>query len=417
MNDDRPAYLPRLVDRQLDGDLAQLSAAMLVGPRAGGKTTTGRRRAATVVALDVPGRAAAFRVDPDAALRGLPEPVFLDEWQLVPEVLGAVRRSVDAVPGSMRYLLAGSIRAAIEQQLWPATGRVTRLTMYPMTVREQLGRVSVPGLLARLIAGTAIVPDAGPWTVIEYVEHVLAGGFPESALRLTGNARRAWQDSYLNDLVTRDVQALSPAGGRPRDPRRMRAYLDAYATVSAGTPNHATIFNAANINRKTAEAYEGLLTDLFLVEQVRAWSSNRLKRLVSTEKRYLLDSGLWAAAVGVDASAILDETDVLGRAIDTFAVAQLRPEAAALGARLYHLRAETGRREIDLIVECGDRRLIAFEFKADTAPSAYDARHLGWLRDEYPDRFVAGVVLHTGPTVYALGDKLLAAPLSSLWAR
>lgn len=46
--------------------------------------------------LDREAEAAAFRADPDAALRDLPEPVLLDEWQATPEVLGAVKRAVDA---------------------------------------------------------------------------------------------------------------------------------------------------------------------------------------------------------------------------------------------------------------------------------------------------------------------------------
>ena len=57
---------------------------------------TGARRAATIVHLDRPAEAGVFRADPDAALRGLAEPILLDEWQVVPDVLGALKRSVDA---------------------------------------------------------------------------------------------------------------------------------------------------------------------------------------------------------------------------------------------------------------------------------------------------------------------------------
>jgi hypothetical protein len=51
--------------------------------------------ATTVVRLDRQAEAEPFRDDPDAALRSLPEPVLLDEWQAVPQVLGAVKRAVD----------------------------------------------------------------------------------------------------------------------------------------------------------------------------------------------------------------------------------------------------------------------------------------------------------------------------------
>src|ERR687888_1974101 len=98
-------YRTRLVDALLDELLNQLPALLLLGPRAAGKTTTVGRRAGTIVRLDRPAEAAAFEADPDAALRGLAEPVLLDEWQNVPSVLGAVRRAVEADPHPGRFLV------------------------------------------------------------------------------------------------------------------------------------------------------------------------------------------------------------------------------------------------------------------------------------------------------------------------
>ena len=44
------------------------------------------------------------------------------------------------------------------------------------------------------------------------------------------------------------------------------------------------------------------------------------------------------------------------------------------------------------------------------------ARHLVWLRGQLGERFVRGVVLHTGPYTFPLADRILAAPISTLWA-
>ena len=74
-------YRERLLDRLLAEMLTELPALLLVGPRATGKTTTAARHASTIIRLDREAEAAAFRADPDAALRGHPEPVLLDEWQ------------------------------------------------------------------------------------------------------------------------------------------------------------------------------------------------------------------------------------------------------------------------------------------------------------------------------------------------
>jgi hypothetical protein len=110
--------------------------------------------------------------------------------------------------------------------------------------------------------------------------------------------------------------------------------------------------------------------------------------------------------------------DLLGRMLDTFVAAQLRPELAisATRPRLHHLRTVQGAREIDLIVELGESRVVAVEVKANASPTGQDdAKHLRWLRDELGARLVAGVVFHTGPRVYQLGDRIVAAPISVLW--
>src|SRR4051812_20869154 len=123
-------YQPRLVDSLVDELFSQLPALMVIGARATGKTTSAERRAASIVRLDREAEATAFLADPDAALGGLAEPVLLDEWQAVPGVLGAVKRAVDADPRAERFLLTGSVRAQLENETWPGTGRLVRVAMY-----------------------------------------------------------------------------------------------------------------------------------------------------------------------------------------------------------------------------------------------------------------------------------------------
>ena len=83
--------------------------------------------------------------------------------------------------------------------------------------------------------------------------------------------------------------------------------------------------------------------------------------------------------------------------------------------RLYHLRDEHGRHEIDVAAELGGGNLLAFEVKADAAPDFGSARHLAWLRERLGSRFVSGVVFHTGPGLYELDDGILAVPICALW--
>jgi predicted AAA+ superfamily ATPase len=411
-------YLPRLLDQLLDELLAQLPAVLITGPRATGKTTSLSRRAGTVVRLDVGAQAAAFRADPDAALRGLDEPVLVDEWQEAPEVLAAIKRAVDAETRPARFLVSGSVRAQLDSQVWPGTGRLVRVAMYPMTVREQVGATGTTTLFDKLASGEELSVPADSPDLRGYVELAVRSGYPDAAIRLSGSPRAVWLESYVESLVTHDVEQLEEPATRRRDPQRLRRYLEAFALNSAGVTEHATLYNAAQINRITASAYERLLSDLLIVDQVPAWASNRLKRLVRQPKRYVVDAGLLAAVLRVDEAGVMRDGDLLGRMIETFVAAQLRPEVAlsASRPRLHHLRTQGGRHELDLVAELAGDRVIGIEIKASSAPTRDDARHLAWLRDELGDRFVGGAVLHTGPRVFQLGDRITAAPISVLWA-
>jgi predicted AAA+ superfamily ATPase len=143
-----------------------------------------------------------------------------------------------------------------------------------------------------------------------------------------------------------------------------------------------------------------------------------LKRLVRAPKRYLTDPGLFAGALRLDAATVVRDGDLLGRLLDTFVTAQLRAELtiAESRGRLHHLRTEEGRHEIDLLVELGGGSVVGIEVKATSAPDHGEAKHLLWLRDRLGARFVGGVVLHTGPHVYELDERLWAAPIATLWA-
>ena len=412
-----PDYLTRFVDATLDVYMPQLPALLVTGARAVGKSTTLNRRAGTIVRLDREAEAAAFRADPDAAIRGLEEPVLLDEWQNAAGVLGAVRRSVERDPHPGRFLVTGSVNAELTHEMWPGTGRLTRVPMHPMTIRELRGRPHEPTFLDRLAAGEVPeLPDDAP-DLRGYIELALRSGFPTPALQLTGPARDTWLESYLADLLTHDVEQIEDSPTRGRDTQRLRRYFEAYALNSAGLANDRTIYDAAGVNRLTALAYEDLLERLLIAERIPPWSSNRLKRLVRQAKRYVIDPALIAATLRLDSTGVLLDGDVLGRVIETFVVTQLGAEAAVSSTRprLHHLRTKEGRREVDLVVELAGHRLLGIEVKADAAPDRRAARHLAWLRDDYPSEFVAGVVLHTGPGTYEIDDRIVAIPIAALW--
>lgn len=409
-------YRPRLADRVIEEAMEAFGAVMVVGPRAVGKTTTAARLAAQIDRLDVADVAAIYRADPDAALRRARRPLLIDEWQAVPEVLGAVKRAVDNDRTPGQFLLTGSVSAQTDMSTWAGTGRIVRIDMWPLSEREvEADRAIGPGLVERLTTTWLDGVPVGNGGLDGVVTRAVRGSFPELAYRdLTGRQRALWLSSYLDDLVTHDVAAT----GASRDPERLRRYIAALAEHLAGQPADATLWRDADINARTAAAYDRTLVALGLLDLVAPWATNRVKRLTKGAKRYLTDTAVAAAAARVSVDDLFADPDLLGRWFDAFAAMQVRAELAAMPSRprLHHLRVEGGRHEVDLILDLGGRRLFGLEIKAGGAPSLDDARHLVWLRDQLGSRFAGGVVLHAGSGVAELGDRIAAVPLSAAWS-
>src|SRR6202035_4351476 len=124
----------------------------------------------------------------------------------------------------------------------------TRLPMWPMTIRERLGRLNGTTFFDALIGGQELSVPAETPDLAGYIDLALASGFPQACLNLAGRPRQAWLDSYVVDLLTHDVEQVDdtkkhrrkaqgePVRQRPRDYQRLRRYFDAYALNSAGVP-------------------------------------------------------------------------------------------------------------------------------------------------------------------------------------
>lgn len=410
----KPDYITRRADAVLASMVAQHRAVMVVGPRATGKTTTAGRVAADRVSLLDPGQASAVAADPLTTLSDRPAPLLIDEWQIVPDCLAAVKQLVDTTSAPGQFIVTGSVRGDLDVAVWPGTGRLIRLPMYGLTEREIEGRPKGVTWLDRLLAGEPLTPCRTQETLRTYLRRALRSGFPEPAVFLDDEGRVRWLTSYVDQLVTRDAQGVE--GGR--DPMRLRRYLEALALHTAQVVDDVTLYTAAGINKVTARAYRRLLQNLLVVDDLPSWTSNRLKRLTLAPKHHLVDPALLVGILGISERDLLADGRLLGQVLETFVVAQIRAEAALMARtpRLHHLRTAQGRQEIDLVIEVGHRRLVAIEVKATSHPDHDDVRHLRWFQREMGPELVTCVVLHTGPMSFTMDDGVVAFPIAALWS-
>lgn len=419
-------YVRRVLDDELDELFSAVPAIAIDGPKAVGKTTTAEQHVVGTLRLDSAANRESLAADPELLLRRA-RPLLIDEWQKVPAVWDVVRRAVDEDRAPAQFLLAGSASPLPGATAHSGAGRIGRLRMRPMTLSER--GVADPAIsLAELLTGRR-PPLAGETglRLADYVEEILASGFP--GLRSSrGRALRFELDSYLENAVDRDVPEQGLAIRRPES---MLAWLRAYSAASATTARYSEILDAATPGhgdkpaRSTSEAFREVLTRLWLLDPVSAWtpSGSLFTRLGQTPKHHLADPALAARLLGLSVDALLNGEGVpvgpqagslLGHLFESLVTLCVRVPAQAAEASVGHLRTRNGDHEIDLVVIRGDDRVVAIEVKLAATVSDQDTRHLHWLADRLGGRLLDAVVITTGPRAYRRPDGIGVVPLGTL---
>ncbi len=419
-------YLPRVVDDELDDLLGSLSAIALEGPKGVGKTETALRRAATVRQLDDPAVKAVAEADVAQLLLGK-SPVLLDEWQHTPAVWDAVRRAVDRDSSPSRFLLTGSASPSTPPT-HSGAGRIVTLRMRPLSLFERgVGSPAVSlGALLRgdlpRISGTSDV------SLADYVQEIVTPGLP-GFRHLSGRALRAQLDTYIRRIVDRDF----PEQGLPlRATDGLMRWMAAYAAGTSTTASFESIRDAATSGqgdkpaRTTVQPYREILERLWILDPVPAWlpSRNRLSRLAQAPKHHLADPALAARLLGLDGASLISGTEssqprlrdgpLLGHLFESLVTLGVRVFAQLHEARTHHLRTHGGAREIDLIIERGDQRVVAIEVKLSASIDGNDVRHLLWLREQIGDDLLDAVVINTGGHAYRRQDGIAVVPAALL---
>jgi len=399
--------------------MAEEPVAILTGPRTVGKSTLlaglGKELGHPVLDLDDPEARAAAVSDPGFLVSG-PEPVLIDEFQHAPEILDAIKAELnkDTRPG--RFVLTGSTRYTVMPQAAQSlTGRAHIINVLPLSQGELDGhREHFVDLLWE--DPERITPAARACTRDEYVNRILAGGFPMILQRQTTRARTSWFADYIGLVVMRDVLDIARVRQREALPRLLRQL----AAQTGQLLNITKAGQAAGLESSTANRYATLLEAAFMVQRLPAWDETLGKRLTAHPKVHIIDSGLAGWLLGLSAAKINSRNPAalteFGHLVETFAVGEILKQVSWSDEVITasHFRTESGD-EVDLVLETWDGRVAGFEIKAGTRIKDPDLNGLRLLRDRLGDRFVGGFVLNLGELAYRKEDGIAIMPLCSLW--
>ncbi|MGD0604279.1 MAG: ATP-binding protein [Streptosporangiaceae bacterium] len=416
--------LTGLAERRLgevvEARFAEEPVVVLNGPRTVGKSTLlselARRLGRAVIDCDDLATRAAVRSDPARFVES-GQPVLIDEYQHVPELLDAIKAQLnrDLRPG--RYVLAGSTRyATLPEAAQALTGRVDIIPMLPLSQGE-IGDVRET-FIASLLAGAGIdmTPAQMSTPRDEYARRATSGGMPVALRRPPGHSRSRWFSNYVNLVIDKDVLDISRVRQREMLPR----LLSQLAARSGQVLNMAAISGTIGLEKSTTENYVKLLEAVFLIYRLPAWGTTLGSRITRHPKVHLVDSGVMAWRLSLTPQKITQATPAAlteyGHLLETFAVGEILKQVSWFAAPVTagHFRTEAGD-EVDLVLERDDGQVIAIEVKAGSRISGEDFRGLRQLKERLGPRLAEAIILYTGEHAYKHDDWITILPLDRIW--
>lgn len=407
-----PSLYPRRIEQRLAEALLDTPVVLLAGPRQAGKTTLVRQVAAKglrYLTLDDELTLLAARADPVGLIRSLDRAV-IDEIQRAPQLLLAIKKSVDEDRRPGRFLLTGSANLmALPLVADSLAGRMETLSLMPLSQTEIEGHSA--NWIDQAFAGQLLKTDSLALGDA-LTDRVLRGGYPEAITRDSAKRRMAWARQYVDALIQRDVRDVAGIDKLDQLPR----FLNALAQTAGQMCNYSQLAGQVGLDGKTAARYAGVFETMYLLRRVDVWARNRLSRVVKTPKLQFIDAGLLAMLMNLGIEEVRRDRSRFGQVLETFVFGELLKHITSAEGDyqlLYYRDAD--RVEVDIVIENAAGQLVGVEVKASATVKASDLRGLSKLAALAGDQFKLGVLLYDGAETLPLGDGIWAAPLSSLW--
>lgn len=295
-----------------------------------------------------------------------PKPILFDEWQDAPKIWGTIRKACDDNPESVgEFYLTGSSSKKINTP-HTGTGRITEVTMYPMTLFET-GESNGSISLFKLLEDEAYDID-GLTTDIKLEDLFFAvcrGGWPRCMALSKDSAKLEIAKDYYRQIYQKDISAID---GVNRNPEWARTLLWSYARNMATTAKRKNIFSdvkaTQNVTDVTLSSYIDALELLYVVKDIDAWTPHlRSKTAIRAAKKHIfVDPSIGLAALGVNPDYFINDLDLFGHVFENMVLRDLLVFAEKHNARVMHYTDDMGV-EADAVYQLEDGRYALIEIK------------------------------------------------------
>ena len=331
--------------------------------------------------------------------------VVLDEVQKAPELLLAVKKTVDRHPGKYQFVLSGSANFLLMKQVSESlAGRAIYFVLDPMSIGEMHDQPQ-PEILMRALNHE--YPDEGLVTSEspDLADTILRGFMPPLLTLDSSQAWTRWWEGYVATYLERDLRQVAQIDAL-LDFRRV---MELAALRSGQLINQSELARDARLSQPTTHRYLNLLETTHLFDRLPAYTASRTTRLLKSPKAFFNDSALAVFLSGYYEKEDLLKAREYGAFFETFIYHHLRILARLMtpSGRLYFWRTLEGN-EVDFVLEHG-RKLLAFEVKLSDNLGYRDSAGLRLFLEKHP-RTSAGLLIYGGHEIRRLDEKIVAIP-------
>ena len=291
-----------MLKRDIEADLRRCvlenSVTLLQGMRGAGKTALVRSlfrdfQYATLEDLDERRRAVR---DPLEFFFRHQEPLIIDEVQVTPSLINAVRARTRDATSSGRFILIANGRLPLNA--FDSTDETSpTVQLYPLSFRE----LSAAGI------------------VMEREDALLRGFMPaayDDAFGKSANPSDYYR-SYLNSFIERDVLRMTAL----HDLSRFMDFLTLLAARTGRIINNSAIANEIGVSSTTIGAWLSALKDTKLIFTLPAWPYDRSPQIVKTPKVYFSDPAVAAYLLGIESVPQMMRDPLMPRLFENMVVA------------------------------------------------------------------------------------------------
>ena len=265
--------------------------------------------------------------------------LVIDEAQAIPDIGKKLKLIVDTIKGVKVLVTGSSAFDLLNVSGEPLTGRSNTLNLYPIWQGE--------------------LKENSLQTKQNLEDRLVYGSYPELWHYEKLEDKQRYLIELVNAYLLKDILILDGI----RSPSVIFNLLKMIAYQIGKEVSYNELGTALGISKNTVEKYLNLLTQVFVLIKVPAYSNNLRKEISKSQRWYFVDNGIRNAIIQDFTPLALRNGNDIGMLWENYLfMERMKRNEYKKDIRTYHFWRTYDQQEIDLI-EVKNKNIAAFEFK------------------------------------------------------